>query len=61
MFAAIGGTPRVVQALLDAGADVSLRDNEGKTATALALAEQDKTGLWKSEIVELLKRAGAKP
>ncbi|HZE71227.1 MAG TPA: ankyrin repeat domain-containing protein [Pyrinomonadaceae bacterium] len=59
MFAAIGGTPRVVQALLDAGADVSLRDNEGKTA--LALAEQDKTGLWKSEIVELLKRAGAKP
>ncbi len=59
MFAAIGGTPRVVQALLDAGADVSLRDNEGRTA--LAFAEQDKTGLWKNEIVELLKRAGAKP
>jgi len=59
MFAAIGGTPRVVQVLLDAGADVSLRDNQGKTA--LAFAEQDKMGLWKDEIVELLKRAGAKP
>ncbi len=59
MFAAIGGSPRVVQALLDAGADVSLRDNQGKTA--LAFAEQDTTGLWKDEIVELLKRAGAKP
>jgi len=59
MFAAIGGTPRVVQALLDTGADVSLRDNEGKTA--LAFAEQDTTGLWKDDIVELLKRAGGKP
>jgi uncharacterized protein len=59
MFAAIGGTPGVVQALLDTGADVSLRDNEGKTA--LAFAAQDKTGVWKNEIVELLKRAGAKP
>jgi ankyrin repeat protein len=59
MFAAIGGTPRVVQALLETGADVSLRDNQGKTA--LAFAEQDKTGLWNDKIVELLKRAGAKP
>lgn len=59
MFAAIGGTPRVVQALLDAGADVSLRDNEGKTA--LTFAEHDKTNLWKDQMVELLKRAGAKP
>jgi uncharacterized protein len=59
MFAAIGGTPRVVRALLDAGADVSLRDNQGKTA--LAFAEQNTTGLWKDQIIELLKRAGAKP
>ena len=59
MLAAIGGTPRVIQALLDAGADVNLRDKEGRTA--LAFAEQDEKGLWKDEILELLKRAGAKP
>lgn len=58
MLAAMGGTPQVVQALLEAGADVNLRDKEGRTA--LVFAERE-TGLWKDEILELLKRAGAKP
>jgi len=46
-----------VKALLEKGADVNARDNEGRTALTYA----EKYGLRnKGEIVRLLKDAGAK-
>lgn len=58
MWAAIAGTREAVQALLAAGAEVNLKDDQGKTA--LAYAEKNKSNAGNAEIVELLKRAGAK-
>jgi len=53
MNAAGRGQIEVVQALLDGGADVSLKTGTGITAsTAAAVAGH-------SEVVELLKQAGA--
>ena len=49
MFAAIGGHAEVVQALLDAGADVSIRNNNGQTA----LEEAQKSG--HADIVAVLR------
>jgi ankyrin repeat protein len=43
----------VVQALTRAGADVNARDNEGRTALALAMKKGD------TAIAKLLKKAGA--
>ena len=57
MFAARYSTLKVVKALIDAGAGVSARNKEGKTAQAIA--EEDKDNLWRNEIVALLKRIGA--
>lgn len=49
MFAAVGGHSDVVRALLDAGADVSIRNNNGQTA----LEEAEKSG--HGDIVSLLR------
>jgi len=52
-----GGPAHVacVRALVDAGADVNLADGEGRSPLALA------TGRGYAAIIEILKRAGAKP
>jgi len=52
--AAKSGQSEQVKSLLDAGADVKVRDNRGQTPLMIA-AEEDQT-----QIVELLKQAGAK-
>lgn len=44
----------LVRAMLDAGADVSARDNDGETPLSVAVAEDQ------AEIVCLLREAGAK-
>ena len=54
MWAADFGYTAAVQALLDAGADVNAKDKEGVTA----LMEAQENG--HTEVVEILKKAGAK-
>jgi ankyrin repeat protein len=54
MFAAAGGHAGTVKALMEAGADVNAKTPEGATASMYA-AKYGHT-----EIVEILKRAGAK-
>jgi ankyrin repeat protein len=61
MLAAGGSSrPEVVKSLLDAGADVSARDQEGRTA--LDYAEQSNDGLEsvRREIIILLKQGATK-
>lgn len=54
MAASLGGHSDVVKALLEKGADVNVRSNDGKTA--LTYAEQS----GNTEIIRLLKEAAAK-
>jgi serine/threonine-protein phosphatase 6 regulatory ankyrin repeat subunit B len=54
MYAAIDGNPVVVQALLDARANVNAKNKEGQTALKIAL------DCHNDEAAKLLKRAGAK-
>ena len=54
MLAAGGGYTAIVQALLDAGAEVNAKTKVGGTALMLA------AGGGNAEVVELLKAAGAK-
>ena len=58
MFAVKYSSPEVVKALIAAGADVNARNKEGNTA--LTLMEEYGENLWRKEIVQLLKEAGAK-
>ncbi len=52
--AATKGDTAAVQALLDAGADLNAKDKEGLTALVLAQRK------GQSEVVEILRKAGAK-
>ena len=54
MGAAVNGDSEIVQALLAKGAKVNEKNKDGKTA--LRIAEEN----GHTEIVELLKKAGAK-
>ncbi|HKR60425.1 MAG TPA: ankyrin repeat domain-containing protein [Pyrinomonadaceae bacterium] len=58
IFAARYSTPEVVKSLLDAGADVTAKNKEGKTA--LAIAKESKDNLGRDEIVALLRQKGTK-
>ena len=58
MFAARYSTPDVVRTLLDAGADATAKNKEGKTA--LVIAGESTEDLWREQIVALLKQSGAK-
>jgi ankyrin repeat protein len=53
MYAALRGNIKVVRVLLQAGADVNARNNDGSTALTLALEYGHK------RIVELLIKTGA--
>ena len=54
-YAAIRGAPaNVIKQLLNAGADVSIKNNHGKTAIMLAKEQ------GKNQILELLKQAGSR-
>jgi hypothetical protein len=53
MDAAMGGFPEVVAFLLDQGAEVEARDDEGRTALMWAVM------MGRTRVVELLKRRGA--
>lgn len=57
MSAARYSTPEVVQALIEGGADVNVRNKSGQTALTLA---DNNDNLRREEIVALLKRRGAK-
>jgi len=48
------GYPEVAQLLIEAGADIDTQTKDGATALLFALEEEH------TEIVELLRRAGAK-
>ncbi len=54
LMMAVSGQTEIVRALLDVGTDVNAKVNDGQTA--LMRAERNR----QSEIVELLKKAGAK-
>ncbi len=54
LWAAGKGQTKIVKILLDAGADVNMKNNGGHTALMMA-TEHDH-----NEVIELLKRAGAK-
>ena len=58
MWAASAGHAAAVKALLAAGADVNLRDQDGGTALAAALRSE--AAKQHPEIADLLRRAGAK-
>ena len=53
MVAVLAGHTDVAKVLLDAGADVRVRNDQGMTALALAVKSD------RRDIVELLVRAGA--
>jgi len=57
IFATKYSSSEVVKALIDAGADLNARNNDGKTA--LTIAEGYSGNGWQREIVLLLKKAGA--
>jgi ankyrin repeat protein len=54
MWAAARGHAEVVQVLLETGADVNVKDKNGKTALMRAVIKGHK------EIAEILKKSGAK-
>ncbi len=54
LMMAVSGQTEIVRALLNVGTDVNAKANDGQTA--LMTAERNR----QSEIVELLKKAGAK-
>ena len=54
MFAAYEGRTETVKTLIDAGADVNAKHNKGRT-TLMVAAKKGHT-----EIMEILKQAGAK-
>ena len=60
MLAAGSGPPKVVRTLLDAGADVNARDNEGRTALTYAEQFNERSEDERGEVISLLKRARAK-
>jgi ankyrin repeat protein len=53
MFAAEEGNAAVLKLLLDKGADVNAKSNDGQTALSIAVAAN------KNEAAELLRKAGA--
>jgi len=53
MYSSQYGHPIIAKLLLDAGADVRVKDTDGDTALALAKLKGH------AEIVQLLKKAGA--
>ncbi len=59
MGAASIGILETVKLLLDKGADVNARNNEGQSALSLAL-ESAYPGSDRNDIVELLRQHGAK-
>ncbi|MBI3652859.1 MAG: ankyrin repeat domain-containing protein [Acidobacteria bacterium] len=54
MLAVTIGVPGIVKLLIDAGANLNLRDQHGKTALQWAMESDN------NNMIELLKKAGAK-
>lgn len=57
MIAVARGTDRIVQVMLDLGADVNIKAENGVTALSIA---KDKLSSYNTEIIEMLKKSGAK-
>ena len=53
MHAASNGYTKIVQELIDSGADLEAKDNKGRTALTIAKQKE------RTEIIEILKEAGA--
>ena len=58
MYAAQHGSPDMVSALLDAGADVNGKNDDGETA--LTLAQRYSVAAWGQEVVQVLRKRGAR-